>query len=137
MTETIRRAIYGSGGLGRSINELAQSAGGEIVGFVDDHVQGFVDQLPILGKGHELERIAKEYDLQQVIIALGDGYARERWDAFEGLIAADLVASPIVHPRAAIATSATIGYGSVVFAGTVIWVSFKDQSIRPSDGFRG
>lgn len=109
-------AIIGGGGYGREVLEYAHDAGAQgweyrVVGFYDDSSDvrdGYAPGHPVLGP---LAAIA-DSNLEHFIIALGSPESRK--------MAADLVSGAgkalvsLVHPRAFVSRSASVGVGTIV-----------------------
>jgi UDP-N-acetylbacillosamine N-acetyltransferase len=102
--------IIGAGGHGQVVAETAAACGYEKMVFLDDSSPDAV------GKTDELEELAKCYD--GVIVSIGNGVIRRELIRRIQHIGAPLVS--LIHPRAYIAPSATVGAGSIVLPGAVV-----------------
>lgn len=111
--------VIGAGGHGRSVAEaLLLSGQYKVVGFLDDGVkpQTQIYQLPVLGPVDNLESHRSRVSLAAV--AIGNNSIRAQW--FDRLRAAGFALPPIVHPRAFVSPSASIGEGCTIMGGAVI-----------------
>lgn len=108
--------IWGAGGHGRVVADLARSAGNVVAGFVDAQPEGRncvseSDLLTALTNGLDLPLGASR-------IALGIGDNAARLNAWTRI---DPRSSPtLVHPEAWVSTSGTIGSGTVVLPRVVV-----------------
>ena len=115
-------AVYGVGGMGREVAETVRAAAAagqdwSVLGFLDDSPasQGArVLDLPVLGPG---EWIA---DHPQVKLVLGIGHPWTRHRVVNEALALGGEWVSIIHPQVVVAPSASVGEGSVVFAGCVL-----------------
>jgi len=108
-----RLVVYGAGGHAKVVADLAICLGYELIGFVDDRmpVGQIVLGAPVLGAGAWLE--GKSGD---VVVALGIGDNAARAANFETCRALGVVCPPLIHPRAVVAASASIGQGTTIMA---------------------
>ena len=104
--------IIGASGHGKVVADAAALSGYENIVFLDDFSkQSECGGFPVLGTTEKLA----EYDAP-VIIAIGNAHVRsEMMRRFS-----DRVFATVVHPSAIIASTATIGDGTFVAAGSVI-----------------
>lgn len=115
--------LVGAGDLGRGVVEIARRAGQtgwqhEIVGFVDDSVQASaVGDVPVLGDVAWLEATLHD-DGGAVLITISNPAAKEKID--RRLRSAGTRYAQIAHPTAEIASSVTLGPGSIIGAGAVV-----------------
>ena len=116
MTIARRLVVYGAGGHGRVVAEAASDMGAEVLGFLDDNVPLGTQIGPsrVLGGGGWLDG---RLDVT-VVPGIGDNFARQR--LVEALQARGVGLAIVVHPRAVVSRSATLGPGSVVLALAVI-----------------
>lgn len=108
-----RIVIVGAGGQGAIVADILRDA----IGFVDDDPKRAgttVLDLPVLGTVAELSRI--EHDA--VVVAVGDN--RSRRAITERLCAEGERLATVIHPRASVASSATIGAGAMLSAGALV-----------------
>lgn len=115
----MRLLIYGSRAYARTVAELAEDCGHEVVGMIDDDdprrpgvIGGFADARA----GHA-----------NCGVAMGIGYSdlAGRWQAWRRVRDSGMIAPALIHPRAIVARSASIGQGVVVMAGSIV-----DQRVR-------
>ena len=109
--------IYGAGGMGQEVADLAQAAGRHVLGFVDDRPglpgQKILD-LPVLGDRSWL--VGKEVP---VFVAVGAPAARRRvCQALAGLGVQEPPA--LVHPTAYVGLDCEVGAGSVIAATATV-----------------
>jgi sugar O-acyltransferase (sialic acid O-acetyltransferase NeuD family) len=105
--------IVGAGDEGAIVADILRDA----AGFVDDRPETrgtSVLGLPVLGPIAALRDI--EHDA--IVVAIGDNRARR--DVTEGLLSRGEHLIPAVHPFSSIASSATIGDGSIISAGAIV-----------------
>jgi sugar O-acyltransferase (sialic acid O-acetyltransferase NeuD family) len=117
MKTTHRLVVYGCGGHGKVVADIALSLGLNVEGFVDDGASpgGTVFNLPILGGATWLEARRSE-----VTVALGIGENQTRRRIFEWCTRLGLTVATLIHPTAALSKSARVGAGVVVMAQAVI-----------------
>lgn len=117
-----RVLILGAGGHGRVILDILLQAGRyDVAGFLDNNrdIHGRrVDGIPVLGTIDDLSFLADQFNINGVIVAVGDNGVRR------GLVrqieAAGLDLINAIHPSAALARNATLGRNVVVAAGVVV-----------------
>lgn len=107
--------VYGAGGHGRVVADVALAQGLEVLGFIDDQkAPGTeMDGLRVLGGRDEL--VASGH---RVALGIGDNEARERIAVWLDARGVPLVT--VIHPSAVISRWASVGAGTVVFPGAVI-----------------
>jgi sugar O-acyltransferase (sialic acid O-acetyltransferase NeuD family) len=114
----MRLIVAGAGGHASVVIDVARLAfpDCELVGLVDDSIPvgARVSGLSVLGPIAALARVPHD----AVVLAVGDNTARAR--IFEGLRAAGETLPLLVHPSAAVASSASLGSGTLVLAHAVI-----------------
>lgn len=102
--------IIGAGGHGQVVAECAEACGYGKVDFLDDNHPDAV------GKTNQIEAVANSYN--GVIVSIGNnGIRRELITRIQN-IKAPLIT--LIHPRAFVSPTATIGSGSIVLPGVVI-----------------
>lgn len=115
----VRLLVVGAGGHGRSVAEAAVlSDQFEVVGFLDDGliVGTTVFNAVVLGSIASMSQHFAATD--QAIVALGNNALREK--IFQQLTEASFKFATVVHPRAIVSPSASLGAGSVVMAGAIV-----------------
>lgn len=110
--------VFGAGGHGKVVADVARSAGWTLAGFVDDAPERdgtAIWGLPVTS----LERIRREApELASFALGVGDNGARARCHA--RLREAGLAVVSLVHASAAVAPSARLGEGTVVMANASV-----------------
>ncbi len=113
---SLRIVVYGASGHGKVVTEVVRSAGGEVLGFVDDGkpVGTVVLGLPVLG--------GLEWLLRQtgVTVAPAIGANARRLELCDRVAAAGLTLGTFVHERAWVSPTASLGAGTIVMAGAVV-----------------
>lgn len=110
--------IFGAGGHGRVVKEIAIACGYEpqAIAFLDDHAPN------VVGKFNEAPYLAPNYD--GVILAIGNNELRrditEKLERFEGVNIITLI-----HPTAYVSSSAVIGKGTVIEPKVVVNTNSK------------
>lgn len=122
-------AVFGAGGHGKVVAEIAELSGWEQVVFFDDRWPNFskLERWSVVGNGEML--LARVDDYDAVFVAIGNNQIRlEKASLFEE--AGGLLVT-LVHPKAVISPDSHIGRGSVVMANAVInpFVSIGKASI--------
>ena len=102
--------IIGAGGHGQVLAEVAMACGYDRVDFLDDRNPCAV------GTTDRAEVLAGRYD--GVIVSIGNNDLRRT--LIQRLQAVDAPIATLVHPRAFVAPSATLGEGSIVLPGAVV-----------------
>jgi len=102
--------IIGAGGHGQVLAEVAVACGYDRVDFLDDRNPCAV------GTTDRAEALAGGYD--GVIVSIGNNDLRRT--LIQRLQAVDAPIATLVHPRAFVAPSATLGEGSIVLPGAVV-----------------
>lgn len=118
---TGRLLVYGAGGHGKVVADAALAAGFHLVGFGDDdpaRADQRVLALPVCAIGlSDTARYCRDNDCHSVI-AIGNNRVRAR--VFRALRDLGVAMATVIHPRAVVAASATVGHGTVVFANAVV-----------------
>lgn len=113
--------VFGCGGHGKVVADAARLAGFDLLGFADDAVdlrgRTFAG-LPVVAIGLDETAVFCTSNVSQVVIAVGTNAHRRR--LYVEASARSLRVATVIHPRAAIAASATVGAGTVAFAGVVV-----------------
>ncbi len=112
--------IVGAGGHGRVVLDLIlENTGMEAAGFFDQRTGGEGPYgWPILGDESSLVENWPVFQLDGVIVAIGDNRARRR--IFEKLLAAGIPLVSLIYHRAQVSRFARIGAGTVICAGAVV-----------------
>lgn len=109
--------VFGGGGHGKVVAETAEAIGGfEPIRFLDDRFAQLDGdrRWPVLDPGGYADRFAGS------AAVVGIGNAGRRLELLAELTAAGFALPVLCHPTAWISPSATLGDGTVVFAGAVI-----------------
>ncbi len=124
---TVRRLlVWGAGGHGKVVAEVARDNGWEVVGFIDSDAAKLGQVMDSLGTRIVLvesdldrrlaERSLLPEDASSVALGIGDNSRR--------LACAQLLGTrclpALIHSRAIVSPSATLGDGTVVFAGAIV-----------------
>ena len=116
--------ILGAGGHARVIAETALATGGfSKIAFLDDRANLQGDQASVLGWPvlGPLNRLIEPAMLQSFPAALvGIGHATTRLYWLEQLSRCGYQLQPLIHPTAWVSPSASLGFGTVVFAQAVV-----------------
>lgn len=107
--------VFGASGHGKVVASTALAAGWVVAGFADDNPALHGKQalgLPICAP--------EDFPIGPVALAIGNPVARER--VYQRMIAAGCPAVTLVHPRAYVEPSATVGTGTFVAVGAVLGV---------------
>ncbi|HMC57128.1 MAG TPA: acetyltransferase [Gemmatimonadaceae bacterium] len=118
--------VFGAGGHGKVVADLARAAGFRVLGFVDRNPDK-VGQVIVGGGGTVLYSDSTldsafiergTLDGARVAVALGIGDNAARMTYADRLLRCDM--PPLVHPRAAFSPESSLGAGAVVFANAVV-----------------
>ncbi len=133
--------IYGGGGHGKSLLDLARSLGTyRVVGFLDDGVPAGEEILgvPVLGGGDLLPELYAKGVRQAINAVGGIGNVAVRVKVFQRIADAGFICPAVVHPTAFIESNAVlspgvqvfplayvgsdvqVGYGSIVNTGAIV-----------------
>lgn len=111
--------VLGAGGHGRSVAEAASLSGQfEVVGFLDDalpvghSVMGHPVLGPLASWGTHV------HVAQQAFVAIGNNTLREA--LVEQLQQGGMTLATVVHPRAFVSPSATVGSATAIMAGAMV-----------------
>ena len=109
--------IFGAGGHGKVVAEVAQACSWTVGGFIDDNLPAGsqVNRIEVVDRSLESFAGQKEH---AVFIALGDDRLRHHMGRAQRQSGCH---TPIlIHPSAVVSPSASIGEGTVIMAGAVI-----------------
>lgn len=113
-----RLALLGAGGHGKVVADVAMCVGWQEVVFYDDtwpksQVNG---AWKVIGDSHLLMKHLAEFD--GVLVSIGNCITR--WQKHIELKSAGAPLVSLIHPKACISSSVTIGSGTVVMPGAII-----------------
>ena len=111
--------VYGAGGHGRVIAEMASGCGFSLLGFIDDALslqRTTVAGLPVLGNRTWLQTLASPG--YAVALAIGDNGMRMSVASF--LAAHGIALATVISRSAVVAGSARIGAGTVIMPGALV-----------------
>lgn len=117
-----RLLIYGSGGFAREVAWLAEEAGYEVVGFIDDQQEKvglFVNGIRV----HSFEEVKAFAGEVPLAIAVGSPQTREK--LFLKAREAGFSFATLVHPRVERSRFVEIGEGTVITAGNILTVNIR------------
>lgn len=108
--------IYGASGHGKVVAEIAEAAGYELVGFIDDskepkEIFGF---FPITFE----EFLALNPNNTSVALGIGHNLSREK--IFRKLLEHNIEVATLIHPAAIVSKRASVAKGTVIMAGTLV-----------------
>lgn len=111
----MRILLYGSKDFALTVSDLARHCGFEVAGMVDDYSDG----PGILG---DFDFVSKTYSPRDYSFAIAIGYSNIpfRWKAWERVRALGYRSPALIHPRAYVADSASVGDGCMVMAGAIV-----------------
>src|SRR3989442_15751081 len=120
--ESMRSAVYGSGGHGKVVADILTAASEhEVVAFLDDDLSKdgvMVGGLAVHAIRSNIREQAKQLKIGAIALGIGDNKARSA--VAERCHAAGLAIVQAVHPRATVARSAQIGTGVAIMAGSAV-----------------
>jgi UDP-N-acetylbacillosamine N-acetyltransferase len=111
--------VFGAGGHGRVVAEVASQAGWPVVGFVDDALQpGKIagTEIAVLGDRTWLTRGPRQRF--KIVLGIGDNKARASAAGF--LSSQSIPTATIISPFTVVSPSAKVGVGTVIMPGAVI-----------------
>ncbi len=116
VTETNKLMIFGAGGHGRVVAEIAQLSGKYTdIAFLDDKAPDATFPYPYIGKCEKFANYQKDFDF---FVAIGNATIR-RWFQTEVEDAGGRIIT-LIHPASIISKDVTIGKGTVVMAGAIV-----------------
>tara|TARA_R110002073_G_scaffold25832_3_gene85295 strand:- start:28624 stop:29202 length:579 start_codon:yes stop_codon:yes gene_type:complete len=113
--------VIGAGGHGKAVAEAALLSGEwQAVTFADDRWPELKESFgcPVISNLAGLVDIAATVDA--AIAAVGNNGVREQW--CESIVAAGLQLATVIHPRAFVSATATLGAGTAVMAMAMVGV---------------
>jgi sugar O-acyltransferase (sialic acid O-acetyltransferase NeuD family) len=120
--------VFGASGHGKVVADIALAAGYERVVFADDDLskRGLVlaslaSEVVCIGSSE----VAAYCASRDIPVALGIGSNKHRQEKATELLRLGLRCVALVHPRACVARSVSVGDGSVVMAGAVVNVDAR------------
>ncbi len=113
-----RLAVLGASGHGKVVADTAECCGWDIIEFFDDAWPGLVRNgaWNVVGNTERLMAAVHEYD--GVLVAIGNNRVRQAKLCQLKAAGAKLVT--LRHPGSTVSRYATVGEGSVIFAGAVV-----------------
>ena len=116
--------IYGSREFAMTVAELVLDCGHEVAGFIDDFTPG----PRVLGT---LAQVCQSHPPTTYGMAIAIGYNNlpARWESFLRVRSLGYNLPPLIHPRAYVAKSATVGAGSMLMAGSLVDVRVKVETL--------
>lgn len=116
-----RLVVFGASGHGAVVADAASLAGFDVLGFADDDPAkaglGLLDWSVVAIGVDAVARLCREARAS-VVVSIGSNRARQV--VLERLVDKGLSLATIVHPTATISRFATLGAGTVVFAGVIV-----------------
>jgi len=112
--------VFGAGGHGRVVADVARSAGRRVLAFVDDASAAdgaSVDDVQVISWEHYRREAAR---WTGVLVALAIGDNRDRATCHARLLEAHAAVATLVHAAGTVARNAELGEGSVLMAGAVM-----------------
>ncbi|MBF8795129.1 acetyltransferase [Pseudomonas monteilii] len=113
-----RLAILGASGHGKVVADTAETCGWTEIMFFDDTWPSRTSNgvWDVVGTSQDLLAKAQEFD--GVLVAIGNNTIRQ--SKLAALVQTGAALATLIHPAAYVSRHATIGAGSVVFAGAVL-----------------
>jgi sugar O-acyltransferase (sialic acid O-acetyltransferase NeuD family) len=115
--------IYGASGHAKMIVDIVQKTNYyKMKGYIDSFktINQVVFGYSILGNLDHLPDLIDKFNIEGIVIAIGDNFTRKEVYHKIKTIAPDLEFVVIIHPSAIVASDVLIGEGSVIMANTVI-----------------
>lgn len=119
MTHDSRLIVFGAGGHGKVVADVALQNGKNVAGFVDDGVaHGAVARLPLAVLGDRSWLCSAPRNAYRVALGIGDNYARMAVAKFLNLEGIEI--ATVISPFAVVSPSARIGIGTVIMPGALV-----------------
>lgn len=113
-----RLLILGAGGHARAVADVAAECGWTVAGFTDR--AGGPGRPEVLGDDSRIAELIRSGKVDAAVVGVGNTALGRRVELFEILRKADAVIPSLVHPRAMVSRSCTVGDGAVIFPGVVM-----------------
>lgn len=113
--------VFGASEHGRVIADIILKTNDyQLIGFVDSNKFKEIDLwgFSILGDENDLPEIIKNYNVNAIVIGIGDNFIREK--VLLKLIDIPIKYATVIHPSAVIGKNVKIGEGSVIMANSII-----------------
>lgn len=114
--------VYGGGGHAAVLIDLLRQSRPDlhIVGAIDDKASGNVSGVPIVG-GTNLFAELRESGVRKAVLGIGAvTHNQSRIGLFDELLKAGFEVINLIHPKATVEPSATMGRGNQIMAGAVV-----------------
>lgn len=119
MARNGKLVIFGAGGHGRVIAEMAADAGWNVIGFVDDAPVDDSDcGFPVAVLGSRQWLLDHKGDDLSACLGIGDNYVRKSLTSL--LLSEGIEIETVISPRAIVSPTARIGRGAVIMPGAII-----------------
>ena len=121
--------IYGAGGHARSVIDILREGKSDlrIAAAVDDSPDAPAEVLgiPVIGTSGELGNL-RQQGVECAVLGIGSirNHARRK-ELYEKLLSQGFMVPNLIHPRAAVEPSATMGVGNQIFAGAILGSAVK------------
>lgn len=113
----MKLVIWGAGGHGKQVCDVAVACGVREIVFIDDVVRGTHYGRPVVGGPEMLVHLYRD-GYRKFVMAIGDNARRAK--CFARALADGVEAATLIHPTAAVSSTAKIGPGTVVMPGAVV-----------------
>ena len=110
-----RLLILGAGGHGRAVADLATECGWTIA--------GFTDRSPgpgVLGEDGDVAALVRGGKIDGVVVGVGNTALERRAELFAMLTSLRVATPNLIHPRATVSRTCTIGEGVAIFPSVVL-----------------
>lgn len=112
-------AIIGAGGQARVITEIFEMNNINIIGYISTEPEGtIINGYPILCNLDKYIKDYKEYNIDSIIISIGDNFIRKQMVNNLNAISPKYINA--IHPCSIISSKAELGVGIIVNAGAII-----------------
>lgn len=120
--------VVGTSGHAKVIIDIIELEGKyNIVGLIDSYKSknDVISNYKILGSEDDIPKLAKEFNFDSGIIAIGDNWTREKIFSKISIIAPNFKFVSAIHPSSVIGKNVSIGNGTVIMPGTVVNTNAK------------